>query len=73
MSNCPYTQDRLFHAIETLTAIRVNQDCAIELDRLNTPDKCEILDDLASAVAHATQAYERLTTSHIGYHNASVR
>ena len=65
--NCPYTQDRLYKAIESMHAIRMQQDCLIELDRLNTPDKETFLDDLATAVAAAAMAYERLKGGKIGY------
>ena len=63
--NCPYTQDRVFHAIEAMQSVRDNQDCLIELDRLNTPVKHEIFDDLASAIAHASQAYERIKSARV--------
>jgi hypothetical protein len=65
--NCPYTQSRIYEALTILQAIRENQDCALELDRLNTPDCHEILDDTASAIAYAAQAYEKLKGAKIGY------
>lgn len=67
MNNCPYVQERLYHAIEILQAIRVNMDCAIELDRLNSLDKHECLDEIAAAIASVSQAYELLKGVTIGY------
>jgi hypothetical protein len=60
LGNLPYTQDRIFHAIESMRSVRENQDCLVELDRLDTIKKHEIFDDLASAIAYAGQAYEKL-------------
>lgn len=60
MSNCPYTQDRVYQAIQSLQAVRENQDCLVELDRMSSPAKHDFFDDLASAIAYASQAYEKI-------------
>lgn len=58
--NCPYTADRIYSAIMSLRAIRENQDCLIELDRLDSLVSHDLQDDIASAIAYAAQAYEKL-------------
>ena len=65
--NCPDTQSMLFHALETMQAIRVRQDCTLELDRLNSEEKHAFLDELATAIACTAMAYEKLKGGKIGY------